>query len=183
MKIQVKNIGSRAYYDEVLFMAYRYKKIKKNPNVKTKNLGKSFKLLLLFIILYGLLLLLYFIKYNDSSMLLLHGIYIGLGIFYLILVINYNMRIKMFMNNKREKFIEIDEKNITYSDGYKKIELNWDNVHMIIINKYSICFFPKTSLSPMISISLEYKESVLNAVNEYKKSNLIIDNSYLYSKK
>ena len=65
MKIEVKTRGVKEYYDEFLYMAYKYKSIKKNPKMKAHKLT-SYLIFYLSVVLLGIILfIMFYFKYND----------------------------------------------------------------------------------------------------------------------
>ena len=81
------------------------------------------------------------------------------------------------MNEKGSKTINIEKDYISYKDNNKSFRVEFDDLKYVVINKYSICFIPKNKLSALISINVEYKKDVIDALSKYKKDYLIVDNN------
>ena len=44
------------------------------------------------------------------------------------------------------------------------------------MNKYSICFIPNSLNNAIISMTIEYKNDIINVLKKYKREELIINN-------
>ena len=77
-------------------------------------------------------------------------------------------------NGKNGKLFEID---FWIEEKQVSTKLYWDSIEYIIINKYSICIFPKNFAHFAIFISINSKDEVYKALKKYNKLNLLIDNS------
>lgn len=76
--------------------------------------------------------------------------------------------------------MDINEKYIELISNEKNIKVNFDEIERIVINRYSICFLPKQITSPMVSISTDYKNEVINELEKINHKSLVTDNSELY---
>ena len=56
-----------------------------------------------------------------------------------------------------------------------KYDIGWKDIKYILINKYSISFIPRDKNNILLSISTEYKDKVIDAINKYNYSNLVIE--------
>lgn len=180
MKIEVKERGSRAFYDEFLYVASNYKKIKKNPEKRVYRLTYS-------LISYEFILLLciglitsFYLKENDILFMFLIGMLSLLFVFVLMYAIMINKRIKAFMNDKGNKIVDINETGVEFLDDEKNIKIMWDNIDCIVVNKYSICFLPKDATNILISVNTDYKDDVEQGIDECGYSSFVVDNSDKY---
>lgn len=176
MKIEIKDRENRNYYDELLYITSNYKKIFDNPKKKAHSLSIdalvmgiiSFVALILFIILY---------RNNNSYRLFLFGIYlfillIVLSIVYYLLI---QRRITKLRNVKGTITLEIEKEHIDFITKKSKYKVLWKDIKYVLINKHTICFIPKKSGMLLISLGIRYKEKVISALKDIKKTNLIID--------
>lgn len=177
MKLAFEKRGTKEYYNEILYVAKNYKKIVNNPHKRLRNLSNQYLLLLI------PLIIVYIIYPIFSQNELLFGL--GLAIVTLCLAMYFRVRkaVNFYLNDKGKKSIEINKESVIYADDTKTYYLKWDNISYITVNKCSICFIPHISentLPIIITVPIEYKSDILNAIDKYDKNQLIIDNSSLY---
>ena len=178
MKLEVKERGSKCFYDEFLSVMMKYKKIIKNPHKKVNRLSKEvIGLMLLSVFLLIVFIILYKFKGYSIICVVLFSLIFILSIIYYLLM---NKRISFYRNFKGTIVIEFNNDYIEYLSSKNNYKVDWDNIKSIIINKYSICFIPIYSNKVMIGISTEYKDKVIDIIKKLDKENLIIDNSNLY---
>ena len=176
MKLEITKRGSKEFYDEVLYVISKYKDIVSNSNIKIHGLRKdAISLGLISLILSIITLLMYF--FNKSNKMFM---YIGyFFIFLVILSIVYYLIINIRINKLREPddkiIIKFDNKKIYYSRSNMKYDIGWKDIKYILINKYSISFIPRDKNNILLSISTEYKDKVIDAINKYNYSNLVIE--------
>ncbi len=180
MKIEVKERGSKSYYDEFLFVVNKYRSLLKKPNVKVSKLTVFLKQYLLLILLSIIIFIASYIFTYDILFILFTGMLSILFIFSIYYLILINKRINYLMNETGSKIININKDYVEYSDEDKSYKVKWENIKYVIINKYSICFMPYLKSEILISISTDYKDKILNAIKKYQKEKILIDNSNLY---
>ena len=181
MKIKVNERGPKDYYDEFLYIAFRYKDFKKKPERKAYRLTSFLLVLIPITILCMILTIIMYINTKD----ILDIVLITLLVFIFLVSLKYfivtKKHLNYFMNYQGEKIIDIDSDGIKYLDNQKSISVNWSNILKIIINKYSICVLPKDT-NILIFIYNGYFEELLQGLKKYHKEDLIIDNRHLYHK-
>ena len=180
MRIEVKEVGKKEYYDEFLYIFSKYKKFKKNPRRKAYQFTKYLLVYNIICFLTMLIFVLFYIYYNDPFFLFLTGMLTVTLMIAIIYQVIYTKRINMFLNNKGVKTVDINEDGIEYIDDDKNIRVKWEDVKYVIISKYSICILPKTIMQGFTSISVKYKKELIECLNKYKKENLLVDNSSFY---
>ncbi len=179
MTIEIKKCGPKSYYDEFLYVAFRFRDFKRRPKRKAYRITK-FLLLVMSIVLISLLLSIkIYLYFNEILYIALITILSFILLFSIIYFVRVKKSINYFLNNHDTKKIDFNKDGIQYNDNYKSIFLNWNNVSYIIINKYSICFLSKEN-NILISIFNNYCEDVIKGLKKYNKENLLIDNTSLY---
>jgi hypothetical protein len=172
MKIDIKEPGSSKFYEEYLFLATNYNKVKKSKNKKTSKLILSNIMYSLFGTVFFVLFLLVYLK-NGRVVYLISSIIFGLillvGLFAIFVVLN---RIKFLKNNFKKTVFEINKDKVSVD---KDFELAWKDIESIVINRNTITFFPKEGTN-FICTRIEYKDEIIKELNKLKKDNLIIDN-------
>ncbi|MBQ7703358.1 MAG: hypothetical protein IJT40_03190 [Firmicutes bacterium] len=175
MKITVKDIGRREYYDEVLYAASNYKKFQKNPNKKIKGFIKAMLMPTIAYIVLVLLMLVLFWQDRDNVFLLLAGMLIFVVVFFVIYLVKGNKQINAMMADKGTRYIEITEDSVKFEDSKKVIEQKWTNIMNVLLGPHSIIFLPTGTDGALITIDRTYEEEVLRAVNEAGYGNLLVE--------
>ena len=182
MRLEVKEHGSKEYYNEFLYVAAKYNKIKKNPRRKVYNFTKY---LIVYNVLVFLMVILslhfYFSTYSTVYM-----FYVGAFSGALAIQIGYlykcRKRINLLLNTKGVRIIEFSASGIEYIDDDKNIRVKWDDIKYVVINKYTICIIPKIVINGFTSIDTKYKEEIIATLKKYNKLSLLIDNSDYYNR-
>ena len=176
MKIVIQERGSKFYYDEFLYIASYYKKIRKHPNKRVYPLTKYLIVYEIILILSMSLMGFFYWKIPNLFYIFLLGILFFLFLFVLFYFVLIKRKIQMFMNVTGDKIIEIDEEGIKYSDFEKVYRMKWEDVSSIIFNRYSICFLPNENSRVLISVFIDYEDKVLKGIKKYQKESLIVYN-------
>ena len=180
MKLEYEEIESKKFYDEFLYITYKYNSIKKNPKQKVKRYTDY---LLLYVIVYILIIVLIFVSNIDIKdafgYFLLGGASI-MTINYLYYLKVYKKLIKESVKSKPKIKININEDTIHYIEENREYKLKWDVISNVIINKYTITIISKDNSRLLISIPLNYKDDIITCLKKYKKEKLLIDNTELY---
>jgi len=173
MKLEFNERGSKEFYDEILFVNANYYKILKNKNKKINRLTISFIKYLIISIIFTCLTIFLYLRTNDSFYTFVIGIYIILILFCIYFIIITNKRIKELISREEKITINITENYIEYKSVNSIFKINFEDVACILINKYSICFVPKTTKNAMISITSNYKDQIIKLLKKYKKESLL----------
>lgn len=182
MKIEVNKPGKKEYYDEFLYIASFYKKIKKNTNKKIQRLTVYLKKYICYLLLSFILFGLFYYLTKNLIYIFSIGMLFLILIYLIIYLRNTNKMLNSLMNSNGTKFIEIDETGVEYKDSEKNVKINWKNIDFILLTKYSICFIPKEEMGIFISVSKDYKDKIFEGIKKYRKEKLIIDNENLHIK-
>lgn len=177
MKIEIDKVGSKKYYDEFLYILSNYKRILDNPRIKAKSSVLTFLYTDIICVLTLAMCLFFYLKDKDIIFGILSIVFILFLIIFTTLTIAANMRIKNLMSKCGKKVIDITQDFVCFTDDSKEIKVKWNDIAYIVINTYSICFIPKSIDSILISINVDYKEKVLEAIKEVDKTDLIVDNT------
>ena len=177
MKIEVKEKGSKEYYDELLYIV--------SNNILQKKHNKKIKRITTHAIQLGIISLLilipftvlYIIEHTPMYLIviILFTICVILSVVYYILI---TRKIEYIANTNQKATLEINKEGITINAGKQYNHLDYKDIDNIIINKYSICFMSSTSQS--LYTRIEYKDKVIEALTKYKQDKLIVDNTNLY---
>ena len=181
MEIQLNEIYESEYYDEIIYIQNNYKKILKNPEKKVKLASANALLLidvsLVILIIFSLL----FLFNNDFTPYFYVDIFftviIIIGIIYYILI---KSSISKFKNKRFDRKLIIREDFVRLCVGDEETELKLSEIQHIIINKYSICFIPKSDDKKIIGVNKKYKEVIVKEFEQLNKVDFIVDNSKLY---
>lgn len=176
MKFSIKERGSKEYYNEFLYVAFNYKMFLKNPHKKTHKLTNM-------LLYYGIMLLLFiglfiyfYMDESNSFYLICTGIFIFVFILDVFIYISCIKRIKNYINDKGIKHVNIEKEYVEYKDDNKSFKVKFKDIKCVIMNKYSICFIPNSLNNAIISMTIEYKNDIINVLKKYKREELIINN-------
>ena len=179
MKIEIKERGSKDYYDEFLYIAFRYKDFLRKPKRKAYHVTKFLLLTMVFALISIIFSIIVYLNTNDILYIVLTTLLLfilGISLCYYVIM---KKQINTFLSDNSVKEININTDGIEYKDNRKSMSLAWNNVSSIIINKYSICFLSNEGRI-LISIDKKYQEKVIKGLKNYHKEILLIDNSFLY---
>ena len=174
MKIEIKERGSKQYYDEFLYIMFRYKDFKKRPFQKAYCLTNCLLVLIFISLIVSIFSAILYFENRNVWYICILILFFLIFIFSLTIYIDSLRRIKYLINNDDTKIINITLDKVIYMDSNQKIEIKWSDIQNVIINRYSICFFTKTT-NIVLSTSIKYKENILNAIKKYHKEKLVID--------
>ncbi len=180
MKIEVNHPGSKEFYNEMLYVLSYLKRIKKNPKKKAHRIINFLAWYIVGCAFFVAIMVLAYYYFYDVAFIFLAGAMFIIIIFYLIIIFNCSKRIKKYLNDTNHKTIEIDDEYVNYINEKENYRVAWENMEMVLINKYSTCFIPKDINTIIISISNEYIGDILKAIEDYHKEELVIDNRKLY---
>lgn len=180
MKIEFKERGRKEYYEEMLYISYYFSKASKNPQKKVYLFTSYMWIHSLYMAVLLLVSLFFYFWMREVSFIFLTGAVFILLIAELYLIYQGKERMKRFLSTNDTKIIELTKEGIDFEDVQRNYRISWNEIRYILINRYSITFLPKSNDNLLISIDKQYQESVLEAIRECEKEDLIIDNSSLY---
>ena len=175
MEILMKNEEPTEYYDEVLYVASNYRKFVKNPRRKITGLKRYALFLtsisLIFLVIFSILTIIQKKEYIYIVILFLAAFV--LGIVYYLLIRN---RISKLKSRDISKKLIIEKDNVEFVLGDDVYKLAKSEIQYILINRYSICFLPRTK-THVLSADIKYKNQILANISD---KSIIIDNNDLY---
>ena len=180
MRLEIKEQGSREYYNEFLYVVAKYRKLKKNPRRRVYNFTKYLIIYNIITFLMVLISLYFYLSTNDTIYMFYVGALSGVLAIQIGYLFKCRKRINMLLNTKGVRIIEFNEDGVEYIDDDKNLRIKWDDLKYVIINKYSICMLPKATLQGFTSVSVKYKDEVINGLKKYQKESVLIDNSHFY---
>ena len=175
MKIRIKERESKKFYDEVLFVTSYYYKILKNHKKRISRMTLEFMKYLLLIGVFLLLTIYLYLDTKDNFYIFVMSVYGIFLIFCIYFIFLSYKRIKEYMVDKDEVTINITQEYIEYRTVSSYFKTNYDDMECVLINKYSICFIPKTNKSALISLGIRYKDEVIRMLKKYKKESLLVN--------
>lgn len=170
------------FYDELFYITQFYKTILKNPRVKVTLLSEYIlKRIFLVTLLFACVII--FIIFFGFNIFILIGLIMEIIIFlsYLILYINNKKRLNMYTKDTSEPKLEINgEYVMIIRKESEEVKLYWEVIDKIIINKYSIVFFPKDLKLVVLGFEIVDKDIIVSTIKKYNHDDLIVDNTNLY---
>ena len=166
MKIEVKKRGSKEFYDEMLYVITYYKKFIKNPRKKAWRYTNYLSLFLIISLsMCGAFVAMYMMDKEWYSLVMV-GAFLLMFFFIIVFLVTVKKRIKMYMDDKSDKIIDITKECINYGSDTMNLKMNKEEIAAIVINKYSICVLPKELNKYAISISKDYLDEFLKGAKE-----------------
>ena len=191
MNIKLENLEKdyEERQDEFISTITSRKRLIENPKYKIKYYKKRYKNNLLLSGIYLLTILILYVPFILSRKeSLIEGINLWVFILWLIILVlfililinshryNKNLKEKKNARTKDKKVLVIDKDKVELqSKNEQSISINWNNIEMVLLNRYGILFLTKNDNTISIGIPIWYKEEVIDILKKYKKDNLIIN--------
>ena len=172
MKIEIKKPGDSKYYEEYLYLATNYNRVKNSDNKKTGGLMLSSIVYSVIGLLAFALFLILYLKDNRVIFLVaavVFALVLILGLFTIFVV---NNRINLLKKSFNKTTFEIDKDKVSIG---KDATLKWKDIECIAFNKNTIVFFPKEGTN-FLCTRIEYKDEIVKELKKLKMDDLIIDN-------
>ena len=155
MTIEVKEKGTKEFYEEIVSFYHQYGALMKKPTARFMTSFKSF-LIQLFVmgVLFGSMI---HIGQSEGfdSMVVCAMLVVAVGAF--VLAVSYyamKKRLKMFLEDDSTSTITMDENGVEINTGDTQIiRLGWDNVAFVRTFKESTSFFAKDASGIVISVT------------------------------
>ena len=191
MNIKLENLEKdyEERQDEFISTITSRKRLIENPKYKIKSYKKRYKNNLLLSGIYLLTILILYVPFILSRKeSLIEGINLWVFILWIIILVlfililmnsyryNKNLKEKKNARTKDKKVLVIDKDKVELqSKNEQSISINWNNIEMVLLNRYGILFLTKNDNTISIGIPIWYKEEVIDILKKYKKDNLIIN--------
>ena len=167
MVIEIKEKGTKEFYEEVVSFNHQYGSFMKNPRAKYMSSFKSFKIQFLSTVF--LFICMTILGRSDGfSPMAVCAMTASAMTAFIIAVSYYAMkkRVKMFLEDERDSTITMDDKGIEINKGDTQIiRLGWDNVAFVRTFKESTSFFAKDASGIVISVTNKYKDQIMEFLN------------------
>ena len=176
MEIKIEKNEGINFYDEFLYIVSKYRKLAKNPHKKVHKLTTDIIFYIVYLIIIGIIYL--FISVETYPFILIFILSMVIILFiYLVFIFKY---IKKLTENNNSSILKIDKNEIGLYKSKESVIINYDNIKYILISKYTISILPNNNSMLLISIPIEYKNEVIEALQKSGNNDLIIDNSSFY---
>lgn len=179
MRIEIKDLdNSAALYDEMYgFVRFSYR----HPTRKIYPLSVVFRRLSVLNILLSLLILLPGVAFGFD---VFDFFVLGAASFCFFMCVCFYVRtkwmIRRLVKRKTDAVLEIDGLKVMLDNRTvgQRTELPWENIQYILISKLLIGFIPKKKdgSQPAIFCSTYYIREVTEAIREYQKESLVVEN-------
>ena len=167
MTIEIKDKGTKAFYEEVVSFNHQYGSFMKNPRAKFMSSFKSFKIQFLStVFLFACMTLVG--RSDGFSPMAVCAMTASAMTAFIIAVSYYAMkkRVKMFLEDERTSTITLDDEGIEINkEDAQIIRLGWDNVAFVRTFKESTSFFAKDASGIVISVANKYKDQIMEYLN------------------
>lgn len=165
-------------YEAKRILSKDYKKLLKNPNIKILS-WKYNRIMEVVSILFLILLtiMLFFIK--DGFYTLFYVFYLIMTVYIYLINHAFIKNVDKFYQEKQQRTIVISKDGIVVELEGIKLTILKDILSFVLISRYAISFIT-TEDNPPVSLPVEYKEEVLEAIKKEKLDIKVIDNSKKY---
>ena len=174
MKIKIKERGPKSYYDEFIYIAYFVKNYIKNPNKRVHRMTHYLMTNIVVVVLTIIFELFFYKIYKDGFMLFVIGLLTLLLLYLVIYLVMVIKRIGIYKSDNKEVTFALEKDGLLYESEELNINLKWENIKYVIVGKYSIVFIPFSLKYLITSISIEYKDKVVEGLKKYKKEDLLV---------
>ena len=176
MKIQIDEKGTRGYYDEITYIKLNYSKVLDNPVRPAKTMtGYVATRAIGFLVVVIAAVYLYF----NTKDIIYAAISVAMVIAEIAIIsslINGINKMNSLMREDGPRVIEVDDEGIRSIQGDDTIELKWDDITCIAINKHSIAVLPKETRMYGIYADLRYRSELEQAIRATGHFYMIEDN-------
>ena len=176
MRFEIKEKGSREFFEELIYVVTKRDEILKRNKLKLNTVGNYYRNTLYLGILGIVVSVLAYIFLKMNIFLLMAGMMVFLMTFVCIAIYRTNKYIEAMMNETEAKTIEVDDKGIRYKDGKKDLNYAWDDIVKVVVGDYSITFLPKNNNEFVVGMIAEYKDDILKIINDNNLQHLLIGN-------
>ena len=177
MRLEISERGPKEFYDEIMYVAANYKKFRSKPTRKPHSQSLVYTGYCIASLLVVLVFVLEYLRNHQGLFLLLSGMMLVCFLLFIVIIVSMKKRINVMMNEPGTKIIDIDEKGVRYESKSQTLEIRWEEILNVIINKNSIIFMPRTEIQLMVSIYTQYRDQVLQGIEAAGHMDLVVDNT------
>ena len=166
MRIEVKEKGTKEFYEEVVNASSQYRSLIKNPDAKLRNTIKSFKIDLILCAVFLILLVVIGALWGFDTLTVIGIVLlVVVAIFCGAFLNNMNKAVKRYLEDQCTSVVTLDESGVELSkEGSNVIRLAWDNVAFVRVFKESVCFLSKDMTSIMLAVNIAHKQEILDYI-------------------
>lgn len=174
MRIDIKEVGSKDFYEEIVYLSLVRRNIINGKDFKLYKVSEHYRKYILFTGASILMMFIFYLLFKNGAFLIHAGMMMLLLAYEIVSLNNSNKYVNELMSENVNKYVDINEEGINYNDGKKNIKLDWNDLKAVIFGKYSISFFPIRETDYIISLDNKYKDTVSDCLKQYDKDNLLI---------
>lgn len=167
MVIEIKEKGTKEFYEEVVSFNHQYGALMKKPEATFTSSFKSFQVQ--FLSMMVLFICMTLLGKSDGFKPMIVCAMTVAAITALISALFYyamKKRVKMILEDERESTITLDDNGVEINKGNSQvIRIAWDNVAFVRTFKESTSFFAKDASGIVISVTNMYKDQIMEYLN------------------
>ena len=167
MTIEIKEKGTRKFYEEVVNVVTQYRQLLYKPDGKLSDNFKKYRLLIIAMAIFFVTNLYLGVTggFNTRNVLP-----IVLSILAIIAMAIYLSRMKKmvdgYLADDSPSVVTLDDDGVEINKvGSQAVRLAWDNVAFIRIFRESTCFFSKDLSGIVLSVTNDHKNEILEYLN------------------
>lgn len=169
MRIEIKELEGREFYQEIINVLMQYKKFKKNPEAPLTDNFQMFRTVVkVAAVAFAVVLIVGFIVGWSSPILLCTAVCWVCAAMLLVNLRKMDKAVTDLVEDKRPSVVILDERGAALSkDGSLQIRMPWDHIEFVRLFDKSICFVPDEEIGIVIPLNKKY----LDDVKEYLSNN------------
>ena len=168
MIIEIREKGTKAFYDEIVCVASKYRRYVKNPDAGFSN---TFMINIIMMVLVACIFLLelYIGITNGFDWITITAGVVCVVTLYFWGLYHRKLKkvVKLYEADNRLSTLILDENGVELNkEGAQVLRISWENVAVLKVFKESTFFFSKDEPAIVIAINNVYKDQVLGYVKE-----------------
>lgn len=176
MRIEVKNKGSRSYYNEIAYIKLNFSRVLYNPGRPAKPVTSYVLTRVIGFLVVMLVAAYLYMNTKDIIYGLIFLALVAAEIGIIMTLVTGIKKMNSLMAEDKPKVIEVDEDGIRCYEDDKVNDLSWDDILCIAVNKHSVSVLPKEVSMYGIYCTNEYKAELISAIRQTGHFYMIEDN-------
>lgn len=176
MTIEIKEKGTKEFYEEVVNVTSQYKKLINNPGMNLRNNFRSLRQYIVVCAFFLIALIVMGIMWGMDTMSVV-GIVLMVIVIALCGFLLFNMRsmVGKYLADERTSVVTLDENGVELEkEGSQVVRLAWDSVAFVRVFKESVCFVSKDVAGLVLAINKGYQQQILDYLRTNEQSVKVI---------
>ena len=168
MVIEVKEKGSREFYEEVVNVVAQYGRLRKKPEAKLKNYFVSLKI---FAVLLSVLIavnLAMGIAWGFDGMAIAAVVVCAVAlVFDAVFWVNLKKAVDRYLSDDRSSVVTLDEDGVELNkENTQTVRLAWPSIAFVRVFKESVCFVSADITGFILAVAISHRQEILDYLKE-----------------